>query len=142
MKPLIHAKMSVKRYGGTIDDYIEIHNFMDSSKASLPDVRHRAILHSSFGIFIVEKVFGTYIYNSDGNEISVRDIAEDHVKEDLGTIPTMERWLSGMPIEPWMNGKQVKGTSRFIPMDEVDDMTFDDANKVRLEMEIANERID
>lgn len=82
---------------------------MDSTKASLPDIRHRAILHSSFGCFIVEKVFGTVLTNSDGKEISVRDIAEDHVKEDLGTIPTIEKWLSKLPIEPWMAG----GVKRF-----------------------------
>ena len=30
-KPLIHARNSVKRYGGSVDDYLEIHNFMDST---------------------------------------------------------------------------------------------------------------
>lgn len=104
MKPLIHAKISVKKYGGKIDDYIEIHNFFDTSKSSLADVRHRAILHSSFGIFILEKIFGTYITNSDGKEVSVRDIGEDHVLQDLGTIPTVEKWLRKLPIEPWMSG--------------------------------------
>ena len=36
-KPLIHARNSVKRYGGSVDDYLEIHNFMDSTKAALPE---------------------------------------------------------------------------------------------------------
>lgn len=31
---------------------------MDQTKACLPDVRHRAILHSSFGCFLAEQVFG------------------------------------------------------------------------------------
>lgn len=107
-KPLIHAKSSARKYGGDFNDYLEIHNFMDSSKSAIADVRHRAILHSSFGIFIAERVFGTYIINSDGKEISVRDIAEQHVIEDLGFIPSMNRWFQTMEIESWMGGKSRK----------------------------------
>lgn len=117
MKPLIHARASASRYGGKLEDYLPIHNFMDSSKASLPDVRHRAVLHSSFGIFVTETVFGTFITNSDGKQVSVRDIAEDHVREDLGFIPTVERWLSTMKIEDWMLGPVKKGPVKHISME-------------------------
>lgn len=108
MKPLIHAKISMKRHGGAIEDYLPIHNFIDTSKSSLPDVRHRAILHSSFGCFIVEQVFGTYITNADGKMISVRDIAEEHIIDDLGFIPTVEKWLEELPIRVWMSGGKKK----------------------------------
>lgn len=110
MKPLIHAKVSVKKYGGRVEDYLPIHDFIDSSKASLPDVRHRAILHSSFGCFLVERIFGTYIKNADGKDVSVRDLAEEHIIQDLGFIPTVERWLETMPIEPWMSGSAKRTT--------------------------------
>lgn len=108
MKPLVHAKLSVKQYGGKITDYIDIHNFFDSSKACVPDMRHRAILHNAFGIFLAERLFGVAITNSDGKEISVRDIGESHVLEDLGFIPTVECWLKEMEIKPWMTGTQKK----------------------------------
>jgi hypothetical protein len=111
-KPLIHAESSVRRYGGTVEDYLPIHDFMDSSKAALADVRHRAVFHSAFGIYIVERVFGDYITNTDGNRVSVRDVAEDHVKEDLGFIPTMEHWLRNMPIADWMAGKRTREPSK------------------------------
>lgn len=104
MKPLIHAKSSVRKYGGKIEDYLHIHDFMDSTKSAMSDVRHRAILHNSFGIFLAEKAFGVYFKNSDGKDVSVRDIAEDHVIEDLGFIPTMEHYLKNMQIQPWMSG--------------------------------------
>ena len=104
MKPLVHARLSAEKYGGAPEDYLPIHDFMDSSKACMPDIRHRAILHSSFGCFIVERVFGHTITNSEGKTVHTRDVAEDHVKEDCGFIPTMERWLSGIKIEPWMAG--------------------------------------
>lgn len=112
MKPLIHAKISAKKYGGTADDYIEFHTFFDESKASLPDVRHRAILHSSFGCFVAEKVFGPYIVNSNGDQISTRDLAEEHIIQDLGFIPTVEKWLAKLPIEDWMMGTAKKSKPR------------------------------
>lgn len=103
MKPLIHAQNSVRRYGGQIEDYIEIHNFFDSTKSAYANIKHRAILHNTFGIFLCEKLFGVFITNSDGKKISVRDVAEDHVVEDMGFIPTLEKWLGEMEIKDWMN---------------------------------------
>lgn len=104
MKPMIHAKASAKRYGGKPEDYLKIHDLMDSSKAAVADVRHRCVFHSALGAYIVEQVFGHTMVNSDGKEFSVRDVAEDHIIEDLGFIPSLEKWLSGMPIEQWMGG--------------------------------------
>ena len=70
----------------------------------MPDVRHRAILHSSFGIFLCEQVFGTTITNSAGRDVPVRLIGEQHVKEDMGgTIPSVQDWLGEMPVRPWMS---------------------------------------
>lgn len=104
MKPFLHAKISVKRWGGTPSDYMPIHDFIDQSKMAMPDIRHRALLHSAFGCYMVEQVFGHTITNADGKEVSTRDVAEEHIIEDLGFIPTVERWLSKMPIEGWMSG--------------------------------------
>lgn len=106
-KPLIHAKDSVKKYGGKIDDYIEIHNWFDSSKAFVGSNLHRALYHHTAGIFLAEKIFGVYITNSDGKEVSVRDIGEDHVSSDFnGFIPTPQDYLDNMEIKDWMiNGK-------------------------------------
>ena len=103
-KPTKHALYSVKKYGGAVDDYLPIHNFFDSSKAVCPDIRHRAIFHNAFGIFLLEQVFGAYIINSEGKHISVRDLGEDHVIQDMGYIPTLNDWLDKMPIEEWMLG--------------------------------------
>ena len=117
MKPLIHAKISVKRHGGKVEDYLPVHNFIDSSKSNMPDVRHRALLHSSFGCFLCEQLFGVYITNSDGKMVSVRDIAEEHILEDLGFIPTVEKWLGTMPIEGWMSGTVKKNRKEFSLVD-------------------------
>lgn len=104
MKPYLHARTSVRKYGGQVEDYLDIHTFIDGSKAAVPDMRHRAQLHHAFGCFVVEAVFGAMRTNSDGKTYSPRDVAEDHVIEDLGYLPTLEDWLRNMTLQPWMGG--------------------------------------
>lgn len=120
MKPYCHARNSVKKYGGKVEDYLPIHDFFDSSKAHVADMRHRAMLHNSFGVFLAEKVFGTYFENSDGRTVQVRDVAEDHVLEDLGRIPSVQDWLVGMPMYYWIGGpeKRTGPAPRRIPLED------------------------
>jgi len=110
-KPWIHALSSAKRHGGTPYDYLPIHNFLDSSKATIADNRHRALTHNSWFVgFILEQIFGTVITNSDGKAISVRDIGEEHVLEDYGNrfIPSAQDFLQEIELKEWMtNGKGV-----------------------------------
>lgn len=105
MKPYLHALSSVNKFGGNPDDYLQIHNWFDQTKSHFPDQRHRAILHTSFGIFLCEQVFGTNIKNSDGKMVSVRDIGEQHVLEDFGGkfIPTVQDFLKNLQFVEWMN---------------------------------------
>jgi hypothetical protein len=100
--PLFHAKSSARKYGGKPDDYLAIHNWFDESKSYMGDVRHRALRHHAEGIFLCEKLFGVSITNSDGREVPVRFIGEQHVIEDLGRIPSVSDWLSEMPMKAWM----------------------------------------
>lgn len=105
MKPHLHGLISAKKFGGAPEDYQKIHDFIDSSKAHLPDMRHRALLHSSFGIFLCEQVFGITFVNSDKLVVSVRDVAEQHVLDDLGHIPTVQDYLQHMELQEWMGGR-------------------------------------
>jgi hypothetical protein len=104
-KPWIHARSSARKYGGTPNDYLDIHEFMDSSKSAVADVRHRMVLHNSFGCYVVQMVFGIVRVNSDQKEYSPRDVAEDHIIEDLGFIPSLEKWTRNIPLEKWMGGR-------------------------------------
>lgn len=104
MKPFLHGKVSVRKWGGKEEDYQKIHDWFDQTKGHFPDMRHRAILHSSFGIFLCEQVFGINITNSDGKTVSVRDIAEQHVIDDMGRIPTIQDYLNDMPFYSWLGG--------------------------------------
>lgn len=116
MKPFLHGLASANKFGGCPEDYQKIHDFIDSSKAHLADMRHRALLHSSFGIYLCEQVFGVNIKNSAGKLVSVRDVAEEHIIEDLGTIPSVQDWLSNMTLQPWMGGR-VKKRKRVVKID-------------------------
>lgn len=104
MKPFEHAKKSSKKWGGKPEDYIKVHDFLDESKSHFPDMRHRAMLHNSFGIYLAERIFGHNITTSDDKLVSVRDICEMHVIEDMGRIPTVQDYLSGMPFYEWLGG--------------------------------------
>jgi len=104
-KPWIHAVSSAKKYGGKPEDYIEIHNLMDSSKGSIADSRHRTLTHNAWFVgTILEKIFGVTLENSDGMKVSVRDIGEQHVLEDyrMRFIPTAQDYLQEMDVKEWM----------------------------------------
>lgn len=104
MKPYNHARNSVRKWKGVEDDYMPIHEFIDSSKAHYADMRHRALLHTSFGCYLAELVFGTMITNSSGIKVSVRDVAEQHIIEDMGRIPSVSHFLDNMTLQNWMGG--------------------------------------
>ena len=111
--PLKHAENSAKKFGGNAEDYLAIHNWFDESKAFLADFRHRALRHHTEGIFLAEKLFGVTIVNSDGKQIPVRYVGEQHVREDLGRIPTAQDWLSEITPQVWMYGRRLdRETSR------------------------------
>jgi hypothetical protein len=59
------------------------------------------------GIFQAERWFGLAVVNSDGKPVPVRYIGEQHVKEDLGRIPTAQDWLSQIKPACWMYGRSL-----------------------------------
>lgn len=113
MNPYIHAKNSANKYQGIPSDYLEIHQFMDSAKEHLGTIVHRIVLHNTFGIALAEKLFGDFVLtgtgqyvrqpfitNSDGKKVFIRDIAQDHVLEDMhGVIPTMSELFEDITVQ-------------------------------------------
>jgi hypothetical protein len=102
MHPYHHALSSVQRWGGAVEDYLPIHDWFDESKQILADFRHRALRHHAEGIFLCERIFGSTLTNSDGKVVPVRWVGEQHVKEDLGWIPSAQDWLKNLAPQPWM----------------------------------------
>lgn len=104
MHPADHSKVSAKIWGGKPEDYLYLHQWMDDTKQTFCDFRHRALRHHSYGIFEAEKIFGVSFTNSDNKQVHVRYVLEQHVKEDCGgKIPTVEDWLRCMKPEVWMS---------------------------------------
>lgn len=105
--PLHHAISSARVFGGVPDDYIAIHEWFDDSKRMMADVRHRALRHHAEGIFLAESIFGRTIRNAAGKDIPVRLVGEQHVREDLGRIPSFQDWVEEIPLKPWMKGQRL-----------------------------------
>jgi len=73
-----------------------------SLRTSVTSLRHHAE-----GIFLAEKLFGVAIVNSTGTQVPVRHVGEQHVKEDLGRIPTAQDWLLQIAPQRWMYGQHL-----------------------------------
>lgn len=106
MIPFIHAELSAKRFGGVPEDYLDIHELMDSSKAAFPNNAHRVLTHNSwFVVTILPKVFGHQRTNSAGKKYNVKDVGEYHILEDfrMKFIPSVQDYLENLVVQPWMN---------------------------------------
>jgi hypothetical protein len=97
-----HALSSVRKWGGRPDDYLPLHQWFDQSKAILADPRHRALRHHAEGIFMLETLFGATLVNADGRTVPVRLVGEQHVREDLGSIPSFADWARLIAPQAWM----------------------------------------
>lgn len=100
--PYHHSLSSVRKWGGSVEDYLPIHSWFDASKEITADFRHRALRHHAEGIFMAETIFGQTIVLSTGRIIPTRWIGEQHVIEDLGFIPSFADWVKCIRPEPWM----------------------------------------
>ena len=63
--PYHHALSSVKKWGGTVDDFMAVHAWFDQSKEITADFRHRALRHHAEGIFMAGDDFRTDPYPLD-----------------------------------------------------------------------------
>lgn len=131
----IHSQASARHFkAGTPEDYHPIHSFIDQFKSQQGDVRHRAFLHHTNGPFMVEQQFGPALTVEKwplGSGVMVtiptRDIAETHIIEDLGWLPTPADWMSCMDCKVWMGGKR----NKFIGRQELLDSTVEIPNPSR-----------
>jgi hypothetical protein len=104
--PYHHTLSSVKKWGGTAEDYLPVHSWFDQSKEITADFRHRALRHYAEGIFMAETIFGPTLTLSTGRVIPTRWVGEQHVREELGIIPSFADWVKAIRPEPWMGRAQ------------------------------------
>jgi hypothetical protein len=66
----------------------------------------RLLTHNTwFAYFMIPKVFGYNIVNSDGKSVDCVDIAMLHIAEDfrMKFVPTPQDYLKHLQVQPWMN---------------------------------------
>ena len=103
--PLIHSRSSVKRWGGKVEDYLPLHELIDSPKATMNNNASRLLTHNTwFAYTIMPKIFGYNIVNSDGKSVDVVDIAMLHILEDFRHkfVPTPQDYLKHLEVQEWM----------------------------------------
>ena len=131
----VHAQATARHFkAGRPEDYIDIHEWIDKFKTGVVDVRHRAFLHNSMGPWLAQDVFGRTrtvekwpLGSEVMVEISVREIAESHIIEDLGWVPSPADWASCMECKVWMGGKR----NKFIGREEMLESPVKVANPTR-----------
>ena len=131
MNPHIHAQSSAKRYGGEMEDYLDLHTFMDSSKGHFPDNRHRALTHNTFFIrTVLPRVFGDTLVNSEGKTVSITQLGEDHVLEDHHHkyLPTAQDYLELLPYQDWMGSTK---STKTVPSSYKEHQKKDSTKKTR-----------
>ena len=96
MKPLQHAQISAKTYGGCWSDYVEVHSFLDSSKVACAHFKHRFLLHHAEGIELGVRIFGATVVNVENRSIPTRQILAEHLIEDLGKVASVEDWAQSL----------------------------------------------
>ncbi|PHN03478.1 hypothetical protein CRP01_26100 [Flavilitoribacter nigricans DSM 23189 = NBRC 102662] len=90
----VHSQLSAKKFGGPPEVYYPIHKFLDASKLFYFHIKHRILLHHTYGIELCIRRFGDYLEVETGRQVLVRDIAAEHIREDLGgKIPTLFDWF-------------------------------------------------
>lgn len=102
-----HAVSSARQWGGDPEEYQPLHDWFDESKMIIADYRHRALRHHAEGIWMLQRIFGTTLTLSTGRIVPVRLIGEQHVREDLGRIPSFGDWALRIQPERWMAPRSV-----------------------------------
>ncbi|KRD11424.1 hypothetical protein ASE21_06875 [Flavobacterium sp. Root901] len=106
MNAVLHSQISVRKRGGVVEDYLKIHDFMDSTKELCSDNRHR-ILHTMWGIKrVIVPIFGHTIINTNDKQINVKDMCEqDHILPDYQNrfIPNLSDFVNAIDDEAVSN---------------------------------------
>ena len=96
-----HCVSSANAFGGDPSDYAELHRWMDRGRTSTSMIMHRMLAHHTQGIRDAVEHFGDTITNSRGRQVPTSLLAEQHVREDLGFIPTLDHYIELLRVPRW-----------------------------------------
>src|SRR5262249_11960001 len=95
MKPLQHARITGRHYGGEWQDWIAIHDWIDRSKAIFPSMQHRMFLHFKLSVML----WGSPGVGKSGlvtelarrREAKLRDVRlSQKTASDIGGLPALD----------------------------------------------------
>jgi hypothetical protein len=98
-KPHVHAQSSARIYGGSVEDYLEVHSLADWSKSAHASVRHRVVFHHREGAELLTRMVGPTV----GPGIGTEKVVEQHVTEDIRAYPGVDEYLAALDptVLPW-----------------------------------------
>jgi hypothetical protein len=116
MKPIHHAMVSARLFGGEPMEYVSIHTDFDTSKAALGDMRHRAALHSvDHGGAVMEMIYK----HSPWTTCTVTDLVSQHMDDDQGFQVKLDHWMSATDVPTaFMARPRIKGAEAFLKAPE------------------------
>jgi hypothetical protein len=99
MRPWQHAKSSAHEFDSCWQRDLPVHEFLDITKTAVADLRHRIVLHNTdLGPRLAAMAFPDIP--------NVWNIAQRHVREDMGCEPSLADWLSCCDISRLPTPKQ------------------------------------
>lgn len=125
-----HSLLSVYKFGNPelFYHYFLIHKFLDSSKLLLPNLKHRLLLHNTYGVELSIKKFGDHLPNG----VLTRDVAFEHLREDHSNVtPTLVDWYKSTDL-------QEKGMEYKDFFDKVEE-AVQESNKYRVDLTWVND---
>lgn len=99
--PAEMAALSARRHGGDASSYLPLHRWFLETSEWVEGPGHLLFRHHAFGIFEAESRFGP-VLGPDRGTIPTRVVAERHVQDVVGRIPTAADWLRRIKGDRWM----------------------------------------
>ncbi|EXL04892.1 DUF6915 family protein [Aquamicrobium defluvii] len=96
------ANASAARFGGDSSAYLELHAWFMETRNWSDGPEHLVFRHHAFGIFEAEARFGPVIALDNGKAVPTRVVAERHVQQVLGRVPSATDFLRRIKGERWM----------------------------------------
>lgn len=89
-KPMIHAISSARKFGGSPEFYLDLHESLDSSKGTIADNRHRALTHNAWYLmFVLPKIFGNHLFQAKTDHGQQLLNAYELAKSNLKSLEAM-----------------------------------------------------
>jgi hypothetical protein len=96
------ANASAARFGGDPSAYLALHAWFLETRNWSYGPEHLLFRHHAFGIFEAEARFGPVIASDNGKAVPTRVVAERHVQQVLGRVPSAADFLRRIKGERWM----------------------------------------